>query len=293
LFINHYREIITNVQNYHHIQVSPLSPQIGAEISGVNLRDPLPPEICSEINRALIQHLVIFFRDQVLKPSDLHRAAKQFGQPVPYPFVEGIAGFPEIVEVLKQPEETSNFGGVWHSDTAYLDEPAMGAMLYAVELPATGGDTLFANMYSAYNALSSGFKAMLSTLSAINDADKTDIAQTRPYRISPALIKEPLPKNLSAIHPVIRQHPVTGEKLLFVNHAHTTRFNDMSHAESADLLEYLFKLQSLPEHCCRFNWQPGSLAFWDNRACQHYPLNDYHGHRRLMHRISLAGDKPF
>jgi len=276
------------VPDFNHIQVSPLSPQIGAEISGVDLSKPITHEIKSEIHQALLEHLVIFFREQTLDPGALHRAASHFGQPAPYPFVKGLDGYPDIVEVLKLPEETSNFGGVWHSDTAYLEQPAMGAMLYAVEVPKTGGDTLFANMYCAYQALSPGLQHLLSTLSAINDADKTEIAQTRENRVSGSPLKK-----LKAVHPVIRQHPETGEKVLYVNRAHTTRFSDMSRAESAALLEYLFELQSRPEHCCRFKWQPGSLAFWDNRACQHYPLNDYHGYKRLMHRISLAGARPF
>jgi taurine dioxygenase len=275
------------VQNFNHIKVSPLSPQIGAQITGVDLSSPLSAEVRTEIHQALLHYLVVFFRDQTLQSKELHRAASYFGQPAPYPFVDGIDGFPDIVEILKLPGETSNFGGVWHSDTAYLDSPAMGAMLYAIEIPPTGGDTLFANMYSVYQSLSPGLQKLLSTLSAINDADKSDIVQTRANRIS-----GPPPKNLKAVHPVIRTHPETGEKLLFVNRAHTTRFNEMSRAESADLLEYLFDLQSQPEQSCRFQWRKGSVAFWDNRACQHYPLNDYHGQKRLMHRISLAGDKP-
>ena len=176
---------------------------------------------------------------------------------------------------------------MWHSDTAYLESPAKGALLYAIEIPPIGGDTLFANMNSAYEALSPGLQKMLSTMSAVNDADKNEIVQTRLNRIS-----EVPQKKLKAEHPVIRTHPETGQKLLYVNRAHSTRFSDMTRAESADLLEYLFELQSRPEQCCRFSWQKGSLAFWDNRACQHYPLNDYHGYKRLMHRISLAGDKP-
>lgn len=277
--------------DFTHIKVSPVSPLIGAEISGIDLSVPLDSEVIADIQRALLTYLVIFFRDQSLEPEQLKTAATQFGRPVPYPFVDGIEGFPEIIEVLKLPGEQENFGGVWHSDTAYLQSPSMGAMLYAKEVPPAGGDTLFSNMYVAYEQLSPGLQKFLSGLSAINDADKIDIAQTRVNRIASSA--NPLPqKNLKAIHPVVRTHPETNRKLLYINRAHTTRFEGMNQAESAGLLNYLFAIQSRPEYCCRFRWQQGSLAFWDNRACLHYPLNDYPGQRRLMHRISLAGDKP-
>lgn len=282
--------------DFTHIKVTPVSPQIGAEISGIDLSAPLAAEVIADIQQSLLKYLVIFFRDQSLEPDQLKKAATQFGTPVSYPFVDGIEGFPEIIEVLKLPGEQENFGGVWHSDTAYLESPTMGAMLYAKEIPPLGGDTLFSNMYVAYEQLSSGLQKFLSGLNAINDADKIEITQTRVNRIpqatTPGSGGPVSSKNLKAVHPVVRTHPLTNRKLLYINRAHTTRFEGMSRAESAGLLNYLFEIQSLPEHCCRFQWQEGSLAFWDNRACQHYPLNDYQGQRRLMHRISLAGDRP-
>jgi len=276
------------MKKFAHIKVKPLSPNIGAEISGVSLAKLLSTDVVDEIHDALMLFLVIFFRDQSLNLEQLQRVASQFGKPTPYPFVDGLDGFPEIIEVLKRPGETENFGGVWHSDTTYLESPSMGAMLYAVEVPETGGDTLFANMYSAYQQLSKGMQNFLVTISAVNDADKSEIAQSRIHRTSNSQ-----QKNLRAIHPVIRTHPETSKKLLYVNRAHTTRFDSMTRSESEGLLNYLFDIQSQPEHCCRFQWQAGSLAFWDNRSCQHYPLNDYPGQKRLMYRISLAGDKPF
>ncbi len=275
--------------DFTHIKVSLLSPHIGAEISGIDLSVPLTADVISEIRRALLTYLVIFFRDQSLQPHQLKEAATQFGHPVRYPFVDGIEGFPEIIEVLKLSGEQENFGGVWHSDTAYQQSPSMGAMLYAKEIPPTGGDTLFSNMYLAYERLSPGLKNFLSGLNAINDAGKSEISQTRANRITESATS---PRLLRATHPVVRTHPETNKKLLYVNKAHTTRFESMSQAESAGLLDYLFQIQSQPEYSCRFHWHKGSLAFWDNRACQHYPLNDYHGQRRLLHRISLAGDKP-
>jgi taurine dioxygenase len=278
--------------DFTHINVSPVSPLIGAEISGIDLSAPLDAEVIAEIQQALLTYLVIFFRDQSLEPDQLKTAATQFGTPVPYPFVDGIDGFPEIIEVLKLPGEQENFGGVWHSDTAYLQSPTMGAMLFANEIPPIGGDTLFSNMYTAFEQLSPGLQGFLSGLNALNDADKSEVAQTRVNRIAGSTNPRPQ-KNLKAIHPVVRTHPETNRKLLYINRAHTTRFEGMSRMESDGLLDYLFEIQSRPEYGCRFRWRNGSLAFWDNRACLHYPLNDYPGQRRLMHRISLAGDKPF
>ncbi len=270
-----------------HINVEQLTPHIGAVISGLNLGETLTTSTIDQIRRALLRHHVVFFRDQDLTPEQLMRFAARFGVPVPYPMVNGITGYPCVVEVLKLPHEQENFGGVWHSDTPYLEAPAMAAMLYAVEVPKVGGDTLFANMISAYEALSPGLAAVLSQLRAVNDADKAAIARSRMHRIG----NRPT-KNLKATHPVIRLHPETGEKLLYVSRAHTTRFEDMTEQESTPLLEFLYAIQSSEAHTCRFKWTPGSLAFWDNRACQHYPLNDYHGEKRLMYRISLGGDKP-
>ena len=172
------------MKKFVHINVKPLSPNIGAEISGVSLAKPLSTDVIDEIHNALMLFLVIFFRDQSLNLEQLQRVANQFGKPTPYPFVDGLDGFPEIIEVLKLPGETENFGGVWHSDTTYLESPSMGAMLYAAEVPETGGDTLFANMYSAYQQLSKGMQNFLVTLSAVNDADKTEIAQSRIHRTS-------------------------------------------------------------------------------------------------------------
>jgi len=263
-------------------QINRLSRHIGAEITGIDLKQ-LDTTTVDAIRSALKEHLVLMFRDQSLTAAELYRLASHFGEPAPYPFVEGIDGYPEIVEITKLPEETVNFGGVWHSDTAYLPAPAMGAMLYGLTIPDTGGDTLFSSMHAAYDKLSDGLKAFLAPLTAVNDADKAAIAETRPGQPKKGLITE---------HPVIRVHPDTGRRLLYVNRAHTTRFTGMTEAESADLLEYLFELATADDITCRLQWQPGSLAFWDNRACQHFPLNDYQGQLRRMLRISLAGDVP-
>jgi alpha-ketoglutarate-dependent taurine dioxygenase len=243
------------------------------------------------LRRALLDHLVLFFRDQDLTPRALLAAARQFGTPVEYPFVQGIEGYPEVIEVAKLENETVNFGGIWHSDTTYLESPPMGSLLLAREVPAAGGDTLFANMYLAFETLSEGMRAMLDRLTAISSSAKADASRTREDRIRSAP-KDGGRRLLEAEHPVLRTHPETGRKALYVNVAHTVRFGGMTEAESAPLLHYLFQHQIKPEFTCRFRWRPRSLAFWDNRAAQHNPINDYHGYRRIMHRVTLAGDRP-
>ncbi|HUG79529.1 MAG TPA: TauD/TfdA family dioxygenase, partial [Burkholderiales bacterium] len=235
--------------------------------------------------------LVIFFRDQPLAPEAYMAFARRLGEPIEYPFVKGIAGFPQIIEVKKLEHETANFGGVWHSDTAYLDTPPMASMLLAREVPPYGGDTLFANMVLAFESLSEALRKMLEGLKAVNSSAKADVTKTREDRIR-SDGREAAPRAYVAEHPVVRTHPETGRKALYVNVAHTVRFAGMTEEESAPLLEYLFRHQIRPEFTCRFAWRPGSIALWDNRCAQHNPVNDYHGHRRLMHRITLAGDRP-
>jgi taurine dioxygenase len=272
------------------IAVRRLAGALGAEISGVDLRTPLAGEASAEVRRAFLDHLVIFFRDQPLTPEQFMAFAHSMGKPVEYPFVRGIAGFPEIIEVKKLEHERVNFGGVWHSDTTYLQVPPMGSMLLAREVPPYGGDTLFANQYAAYEALSDGMKKLLEGLRGVNDSSKANVTRTREDRIKTD--GKSADASLVAEHPVVRTHPETGRKALYVNTAHTVRFAGMTEAESAPLLEYLFQHQVKPEFTCRFTWTAGALAFWDNRCAQHNPVNDYHGHRRVMHRITLAGDTP-
>ena len=276
---------------YETIQVRRIAGALGAEISGVDLARDLSDRTVADIRRALLDHLVIFFRDQDLTPARFIEFARRFGKPVEYPFVTGIEGYPEIIPVMKLENETVNFGGIWHSDTIYLDEPPMGTMLVAREVPPAGGDTMFANMYLAYETLSPGLRKLLDGLVAVNSSAKADVTKTREDRVrsSPT---EHSRKEFISEHPVVRTHPETGRKALFVNFAHTVRFKDMTEEESAPLLTYLYQHQVRPEFTCRFNWKPGSIAFWDNRATQHNPINDYHGYRRLMHRITLAGDRP-
>jgi taurine dioxygenase len=271
------------------IAISPVGGAIGAEISGVDLSRYLPDATVAAVRQALLDHLVVFFRGQNLTSARYHAFAARIGTPMRYPFVPGIEGFPEITPVLKRPDQTINFGGVWHSDTTYLPEPPMATLLLARELPASGGDTEFANQYLAYETLSDGLRSVLAGLRGVARSDKAEASRTREDRAkkpgtgSEVLIEE---------HPVVRTHPETGRKALYVNIAHTARFAGMTEAESLPLLRYLWQHQTRPEFTCRFSWSPGALALWDNRCAQHQAINDYQGQRRLMHRITLAGDVP-
>jgi taurine dioxygenase len=271
------------------IAIHPIAGALGAEISGVDLSRPLDDATLGALRRAWLEHLVIFFRDQDLSPAQFLVFARRFGEAIEYPFVNGLDDYPEIIPVLKLEHERVNFGGVWHSDTAYLDVPPMASMLIAREIPPFGGDTLFANMYLAYETLSDGMKRLLDPLAAVNASAKADVTRTREDRMKDGAREK---KDYLATHPVVRVHPETGRRALYVNVAHTIRFDGMTEEESAPLLDYLFRHQIRPEFTCRFRWRPGSIAFWDNRCTQHNPINDYHGHRRLLHRVTLAGDPP-
>ena len=273
------------------MQVKQVAGALGALVSGVDLRDDLSAERIAQIRQALLDHQVIFFRDQTLTPAQYLRFARLMGEPVEYPFVKGLPEFPEIIQVTKLEHERTNFGGIWHSDTAYLDHPPMGSMLLAREVPPFGGDTLFANQVLAFESLSPGMQRMLDGLIAINSSAKADVSKTREDRIGEAG-REDARKEYVAEHPVVRTHPETGRTSLYVNVAHTLRFADMTEAESAPLLQYLHQHQVKPEFTCRFSWAVGSMAFWDNRCALHNPVNDYHGYRRVMHRITLAGSRP-
>jgi taurine dioxygenase len=263
---------------------------LGAEITGIDLAEATDREI-AEIRRVWLEHLVVFFRDQRLTSEQYMAFARRMGRPIEYPFVKGLPGFPEIIEVKKLEHEKVNFGGVWHSDTAYLEIPPMASMLLAREIPPYGGDTLFANMYLAYETLSPGMKTLLEGLVAVNSSAKADVTRTREDRLKTDG-SDRAGKELVAEHPVVRTHPETGRKALYVNFAHTARFSDMTEKESAPILNFLFEHQIRPEFTCRFAWRIGSLALWDNRCAQHNPVNDYHGYRRVMHRITLEGDRP-
>lgn len=264
---------------------------LGAEISGVDLRQGVSAQLAQDLRGAFLEHQVIFLRDQDLTPAQFLVFAQAMGTPVEYPFVKGIEGFAHIIEVKKLEHERVNFGGIWHSDTTYLNEPPMGSMLLAREIPPYGGDTLFASQYAAYDALSDTMKRLLDGLKGISSSAKADVSKTREDRIK-SDGKDGARTEYRVAHPVVRTHPETGRRALYVNIAHTCGIEGMSDEESAPLLNFLFQHQVKPEFTCRFVWQPHSIAFWDNRCAQHNPVNDYHGFRRRMHRITLRGDRP-
>ena len=271
--------------------IQPLSGAIGAVITGINLLQALSDAQIAEVRRTWLAHGVIFFRNQPLPPAQFQAFAERFGEVVEYPFVQGIEGHPLIIPVLKLPHEKHNFGGIWHTDTAYLEAPPMATMLIAREVPPFGGDTLFASGAAAFEALSPGMQAMLLPLKGVNTSAKADVTKTREDRIKDAPTAQSK-KELVAEHPVVRTHPETGRKSLYVNFGHTARLAGMSEEESKPLLEFLFAHQSKPEFTCRFSWQVGDIAFWDNRCVLHNPVNDYHGYKRLMHRVTLKGERP-
>jgi taurine dioxygenase len=280
---------------YRTIQVHPVSGALGAEISGVDLAQELDDGVIGEIRQALVDNLVIFFRDQKLTPERLIGFGRRFGELQVHDFVAGMNAHPEIIEVRKEEDERRNFGGVWHTDVSYLEKPALGSVLYALEVPAYGGDTLFSNQYLAYETLSEGMKSMLGGLQAVHSA-RTSYGVDAP-RVTEK-VKSSMPIRFTEAahgeiaHPVVRTHVESGRQALYVNGGFTIRFADMTESESAPLLHYLYDHAVRPEFTCRFRWEKGSIAFWDNRCVQHNAINDYHGQRRVMHRVTIEGERP-
>jgi len=277
---------------YERISVSRMAGALGAQLGNVDLAQPHDPKQLDEVRDALHEYGVIVLRDQDITSDQYLAFARHFSDILPYPLVSGLPDHPDIVPVLKREEERVNFGGIWHSDTTYLERPPMGSMLLAKELPPHGGDTIWSNMMMAYETLSGGMKTALEGLIAINSAKKGSAAATREDSRKDGGARDDSGLATTAEHPVVRTHPSTGKKSLYVNFGHTTHFKGMTETESAPILEYLFKHQIRPEFTCQLHWEIGTLAFWDNRITQHLPINDYHGYRRLLHRITLAGEVP-
>ena len=273
------------------MHTEPISPSIGTIIRSLDLNQPLTDDLIAELRAIWLDRQVIIIRGQNLSSEQYLAFAKLLGEPDIYPFLKGLDGYPEITPILKRKNETANFGGIWHSDTTYQPCPPMATMLYAIDLPPVGGDTLFANQVQAYETLSNGLKETLTFLCTVCRPDKAAAMATRADRIAEqgkGISKD----HLVGIHPVVRTHPETGKKALYVNEAHSCHFEGWSMEESYGLLNFLYSHQIREEFRCRHVWQKGDLAIWDNRCTLHYPVNDYHGHERLLHRITLKGDKP-
>ncbi len=284
------------------MDIRPLSGALGAEIAGVDLAQalddgPLGETALAEIRRALDQHLVVAFRGQDLSPGQQIALTRRLGPLFRVPFIEPLPEHPEIVAVLKEPEERaiSTFGGVWHSDFSFLEAPPSYTLLYALEVPPSGGDTIWANMALAYETLSAGMKGLLGGLRAVHSGlpygtsgpppDLRVTSSIKMARGDPAADSE-------VAHPVVRRHPETGADALFVNPTYATRFEDMTAEESRPLLDTLQAHATRAELTCRLRWAAGTLAIWDNRATQHLAVNDYDGHRRLLHRTTVTGERP-
>jgi taurine dioxygenase len=271
---------------YRRIVPEPMSPTIGAEIGGVSLRQPIDEATFDELHRALLEYKVIFFRDQDITPEQHVAFARRFGELETHPFVPHRDGHPEVM-VLRKNDKMRGYENVWHSDVTWRQEPSLGSVLLAREVPPIGGDTLFCDMYAAYDGLSERMRASLEGLRAVHDFTRT---------FAPVLSAEDLAKKQKefppAEHPVVRTHPETGRKGLYVNAAFTSHIVGMTAEESDRLLDRLYREATVPEYQCRFRWRRHSIAFWDNRAVQHYANSDYYPQPRLMERVTIIGDRP-
>lgn len=272
------------------IEITPLTSTIGAEISGVDLREPLSSNEVAQIRTALLDHLVVFFRDQEITPSQQVTFGRCFGELCFPPFMTDHGDDPEIL-VLDQVAPRGEGTDTWHSDNTFMAEPPLGSILRAIQLPSLGGDTCFASAYAAYDALSPSMKAFVDELTAIHDLTAT-LERANEAGHTRADVAAVLAKSPPVEHPVVRTHPETGRKALFVNANSTTRIVGLTEAENDRILPFLCDHIRSPEFQCRFRWAPNSIAFWDNRSAQHLAIPDY-DERRVMHRVTVAGDRPF
>ena len=271
--------------SYDVLDVRPMTKRIGAEIFGVDLSQPLTNKVTDELHNALMEHQVIFFRDQPMTYDSLKRAGRSFGDLAMHSGVSGMPEHPEIVTIHADANSKFIAGEDWHSDLSEDPEPPMGSILYMHELPPVGGDTLFASMYAAYDGLSEPLKRLLEGMTAIHRGEHV---YRGTYGVDDRNRVYP-----EAEHPVIRTHPVSGRPALFVNRGFTTRIVQLKRDESAAVLEMLYRHIETPEYQCRFRWQPRSIAFWDNRCVQHHAMWDYFPQRRHGHRVTISGEKPF
>ena len=286
---------------YRKIEVKPIAGALGAEIGGVDLRC-VEEATFSEIKAAWLEHLVVFFRNQTLTPDEQIAFAKRFGAIHYHPFMKGMQEHPEILEIIKEEGDTKAFGETWHTDQMFNPKPAKATILYAKETPAVGGDTMFANMYLAYDRLSQPMKAAIAQVETWNVGDRGKHAgdgrgAPREGRYAgnakmAAKVRDPGEVATQSAHPLVRTHPETGRKALYIG-GHTQTLRGFAAAEARPIVEFLKAHSVEPQFTCRFRWDVGALAIWDNRCTQHRALNDYPGQRRRMHRITIAGDIPF
>lgn len=277
--------------NYELIQVSPLPGALGAEISGVDMAQPLGNQLFQEVHTALLENQVIFFRDQDITPAQHVAFARQFGSLQVHPLVPHLEDHPEVL-VLESKEDKRNAANAWHSDVTFSDEPPLGSILLARKVPDRG-DTMWADMYAAYEALSPAMKRYLEGMTALHQAAGAQFEKTYEKEDGRGGEARESKKVIPpAEHPIVRTHPETGRKALFVNSIFTQRIRGVPRKESQAILDYLYDHIATPEFTCRFHWEENSVAFWDNRCTQHYAIADYSGAHRLMHRVTVNGDKP-
>lgn len=284
--------------SFNRIDVEPLTSALGAVVNGVDLAT-LDDETFDEIHAAWLEHVVVFFRDQDINPEQQIALARRLGDIHLHPYMQGMDEYPEILEIVKEENDSYTFGSVWHTDQMFNPCPAKATMLYAKETPDCGGDTLFANMYLAYEALSDGMKQFIGNVKTFNTGDKFKHVggRSRSDRYGTgskmgAKVKDPGNLVTEAAHPLVRTHPETGRKSLYIG-SHTQNLDGFSQEEAAPIIKFLREHATRPEFTCRFRWAPGSMAIWDNRCAQHQAISDYQGQRRHMHRITISGDEPF
>ena len=279
--------------HYHTIEVTPLCHAVGAELSGVDIAAGVSEQQFAEIRQAFSNHGVIFFRNQDLSPDQHIAFSRRWGEININRFFQAVESHPVIAEVRKEPHQKSNIGGTWHTDHSYDQIPAMGSVLYARAVPQIGGDTLFSSMYAAYDALSDGMRKTLLGLRA--EHSSRHVFGVQAYVEQDAGDLNGRLGNVDAatqdsVHPVIIKHPLSGRPALYVNGQFTVKFEGWTKEESQPLLNFLCAHAQRNEFTCRFKWEQGSMAIWDNRATHHCALNDYHGQLRLMHRITVEGE---
>jgi taurine dioxygenase len=283
---------------YRHLEVEKISGALGADVRGVDLSKDVSDEVLAEIRAALLDNLVIAIRDQEITPAQQLAFARRWGDIHLHPFMEGMPEYPEILAIIKRPSDKKNFGGSWHTDQMFSPRPAMGTMLYALEVPSAGGDTIFTNQYLAYESLSDGMKALAGQLRTVcvgdnfKQADGISRKERYSRQMSEMKVKDPGDVQTTSIHPLVRTHPETGRKSIYIG-GHVQHFDGMTDEESQPLIDFFMKQSIRPEHTCRVRWQTGTLTFWDNRCVQHFAVNDYPAETRIMHRITVCGDQPF
>lgn len=279
---------------FERIRVSPIAGALGAEVAGVDLSQDLDNRTVAEIHRAFLAHHVLLFHDQRFTPQSQAAFGRRFGPLNRHPYVKPLPDAPDVFAIVKEPEDVHHFGNGWHTDLSYTEKPALGTMLYALEIPPYGGDTLFTNLHLAYEALSEGMRTMLAGLTGVYSNARTYGPAAERFKTGVKAMSVAQQAEVNRVeHPLVRTHPETGRKSLYFSELHMAGIKDMKDEEAAPILGFLKQHATRPEFVCRLRWRKGSLAFWDNRCTAHYAIDDFQGMRRAMHRVTIEGDRPF